>query len=176
MGIDLELADCAAARYRWAACRDAGPRCSHEPDCAAILDRLVATAAAERPGAGEYPSEFRYRRFADINENMRLTGMGYAAEPEPWTGPPDGQGDETARDGADLLWRSQRPPGRAGIPAFKLVSNDRWVITAAEIEEALAAYGRAPADLRARLEMEPRWTAWLEWLAVARHHGGFEAE
>jgi hypothetical protein len=166
VGIDLELADCAAAGYQAVACRQAGPACPHDPDCAEHYHRLLARAGVDRPGES-YPWEFRYRRFTDINRTMHRTGMGYPAEPELWT---------SADDAADLRWRSQTVPGRSGIPAFKLRTNDRWLVTVAEIDEALAAYARVPAALRAVLETGPKWTAWLAWLAVARDHGGFEAE
>ncbi|MFI5938002.1 hypothetical protein [Actinoplanes sp. NPDC051494] len=78
--------------------------------------------------------------------------------------------------GIDLRWRSQTTPGRTGIPAFKLASNDRWLVTVREIDEALAAYASAPAELRTTLEADATWASWLAWLAVAREHGGFEAE
>jgi hypothetical protein len=150
----------------------------HDPDCEENNDRLLARAAADRPNEDQ-PSEFRYRRFQDINQNMQLTGMGYATKPAPWTPPavdPDDEQAQQKRADADLRWRSQTSPGRTGIPAFKLQSNDRWLVSAREIDEALAAYASAPAELRAVLEVDPKWISWLEWLAVAREHGGFEAE
>ncbi|MEV6303275.1 hypothetical protein AB0M02_27950 [Actinoplanes sp. NPDC051861] len=167
MGIDLELADCAAAGYRLSACKEAGVPCGHEPDCRGEYRRALAQAAADRPGE-QYPHEFRYRRFADINEKMQLIGMGYAAEREERVPGPEID--------ADLDWVSETVPGRTGIPGFKLLSNDRWLITVREIDEALEAYARAPEHLRAEWEAEDKWAAWLEWLAVARRHGGFEAE
>ncbi|WP_221328185.1 hypothetical protein [Actinoplanes sp. L3-i22] len=148
MGIDLELADSAAAVYRLRACADAGPACVHDPDCGENVQRIRAAAAADRPDE-VYPWEFRYRRFADINVAMRLAGMGYAGESE---------------------------PGRPGIPARNLESNDRTLVTAREIDEALAAYAVAPVEFRTALEADRKWVAWLAWLAVARKHGGFEAE
>jgi hypothetical protein len=170
VGIDLELADCAAARSRLAGCQQADTLCPHEPDCEAALYRLLARAAADRPGE-DNPWEFSYRKFADINEKMELAGMGYPAKPEPWnSGEADGSGE------ADDAWRAQTVPGRAGIPGFKLLSNNRWLITTKEIDEALDAYNRTPDGLRAELETDPKWLAWLRWLAVARNHGGFEAE
>lgn len=168
MGKDLELADCAAARYQVVACQEAASLCEHDPDCEAQLYRLLARAAAARPGKQD-PSEFVYRRFADIIETMQQLGMGFAATAEPYPG-------KDADGTADLRWRSQTVPGKAGIPAFKLSSNDRWLITVREIDEALAAYAGSPAEVRAELETDPKWAAWLEWLAVARDHGGFEVE
>lgn len=151
VGIDLELADVAAAHYQLDACRAAGTPCAHDPDCAEHVQRLLARG----------PSEFPYRRFRDLNETMSLTGMGYEADPSP---------------GEFESWRAQTVPGRSGIPAFKLRSNDRWLVTVREIDEALAAYAEVPADRRAALESDPKWADWLRWLALARQHGGFEAE
>jgi hypothetical protein len=170
VGIDLELADCAAARERLTVCRSTGDLCAHEPDCEAALYRLLARAAADRPGE-DNPWEFRYRKFGDINEKMELAGMGYPARPEPWT-----SGAEDDRQERDDAWRAQTVPGRLGIPAFKLTSNDRWLVTSKEIDEALDAYARTPEGLRTELEADPKWLAWLRWLAVARNHGGFEAD
>lgn len=158
MGIDLELADVAAAWHQFESCRDSGQLCPHDPDCEATVYRLRSRG----------PSGFPYRKFRTINETMQLTGMGYEAEPEPWTVL------EEAAD--DLRWRSQTVPGKTGIPAFKLRSNDRWLVTVREIDEALAAYARVPAEQRASLETDSRWAAWLQWLALARERGGFEAE
>lgn len=170
MGIDLELADCAAARGRLTACRKAGNLCAHEPDCEATLYRLLARAAADRPGE-DNPWQFRHRKLTDINDKMRRTGMGYPAQPTPWE---SGTADDQVEH--DDTWRAQTVPGRPGIPAFKLLSNDRWLITTKEIDEALDAYTRAPDTVRADLETDPTWQAWLRWLTVARDHGGFETE
>jgi hypothetical protein len=110
---------------------------------------------------------------------MQLTRMGYEADPEPWTIPVDDPDDEKAqqdRAAADLRWRSQTVPGKAGIPAFKLQSNDRWLVTTREIDEALAAYAKVPVEQRASLESDRKWACWVRWLAIARERGGFEAE
>lgn len=165
VGIDLELADVAAARYRLDSCQASRQLCPHDPDCEAKLYRLLSRG----------PSEFPYRQFRVINENMRLTGMGYEAEPEPWT-TSAGEQAQQAREAAHFRWRSQTVPGKTGIPAFKLRSNDRWLVTTREIDEALAAYARVPAQQRASLEADPAWASWLQWLAIARERGGFEAE
>jgi hypothetical protein len=158
VGIDLELADVAAARYQLNSCQDSGRPCAHDPDCEEKLYRLLSRG----------PSEFPYRQFRAINENMQLTGMGYEAKPEPWTIPVD--------EAADLRWRSQTVPGKTGIPAFKLWTNDRWLVTTREIDEALATYAKVPAEQRASLETDLTWVRWLQWLAIARERGGFEAE
>jgi len=150
-------------------CQDSGRPCAHDPDCEAKLYRLLNRG----------PSEFPYRQFGAINKNMQLTGMGYDAEPEPSTILVDNPDDEPAqqdREAADLSWRSQTVPGKTGIPAFKLRSNDRWLVTTPEIDEALAAYAKVPVEQRASLETDPKWVGWLQWLAIARERGGFEAE
>jgi hypothetical protein len=59
---------------------------------------------------------------------------------------------------------------------FKLRTNDRWLVTAREVEEALEAYAGTPVEVRAGLELDSGWVAWVVWLEVARGHGGFEAE
>ncbi|WP_203907835.1 hypothetical protein [Rhizocola hellebori] len=165
MGIDLELADVAAAKYQLRDCQAAGGWCGHEPDCEAHLWRLLSLG----------PSEFPVRRFYDINETMQLTGMGYDAEPVPWLDFLRDAG-EPSRHQVFLRWRMQTVPGKTGIPSFKLLSNDRWLVTAYEIDEALAAYAEVPAEQKAILETNARWASWLEWLALARERGGFEAE
>src|SRR5689334_3969983 len=104
VGIDLELADVAAARYQLRACQQSGRLCAHNPVCVENLNRLLAHG----------PSEFPYRRFADINEIMRATGMGYEAEPERWPLPvdvPDGGRAHEDRQAVDLRWRAQTIPG-----------------------------------------------------------------
>ena len=167
--MDLELADVAAARYRFSSCRDSGRPCAHDPGCEQELCRLLSRG----------PSEFTYRHFRDIIENMLVTGMAYKAEPEPWTIPAgncDGRQARQDREAADLRWRSQTAPGKNGIPAFKLQSNDRWLVTAREIDEALAAYVKVPAAQQVSVESDPKWVSWLRWLATARERGGFEAE
>lgn len=169
MGIDLELADVAAARYQFISCRDSGRSCTHDPACEQNLYRLLSRG----------PSEFPYRQFRDINENMQSTGMGYEAEPEHWMMPADDPDDEQAqqdRQAADVRWRSQTVPGKTGIPAFKLRSNDRWLVTTREIDEALSAYARVTPEQRGCLESDPKWVSWLQWLSLARERGGFEAE
>jgi hypothetical protein len=167
--MDLELADVAAARRRLGSCRDSARPCAHDPGCEGEFRRLL----------GRGPSEFPYRQLGRIIEGMQLTGMGYEAEPEPWTipvGDPGGGQARQDREAACLRWRSQVVPGKAGIPAFKLRSNDRWLVTMREIDEALAAYAKAPAEQRASLEADLKWASWLQWLATARERGGFEAE
>jgi hypothetical protein len=66
--------------------------------------------------------------------------------------------------------------GKRGIALFKLRSNDRWLVTVPEIEEALSAYAAVPERERTELETGKKWTAWIEWLRSSREHGGFEVE
>jgi hypothetical protein len=110
---------------------------------------------------------------------MQLTGMGYEADPEPEAIPVNDADDEQAqqfREAAYLRWREQTVPGKTGIPAFKLRTNDRWLVTVGEIDEALAAYAQVPAGQRVSLEADVKWVSGLQWLAIARERGGFEAE
>jgi hypothetical protein len=62
-------------------------------------------------------------------------------------------------------------PGKTGIPAFTVLANDRWLMTTREIDKALAAYARVPADQWAALEAAPTWVSWLRRLALARQRG-----
>jgi hypothetical protein len=163
MGIDLEFADVAAARYQLDDCAKSDRPCAHEPACLDNLHRLLNGG----------PTEFPRRRFGAINETMRQTGMGYAAEAQGWTAFVE---DPEDREATYLRCRSQTVPGKTGIPAFKLMTNDRWLITVREIDEALAAYANVPADERAALEEDSGWVDWLAWLDECRRHGGFEAE
>ncbi|GAB3831262.1 hypothetical protein ACFPIJ_30120 [Dactylosporangium cerinum] len=171
MGIDLELGDVFAAREDFEACEESGRGCVHDPTCAEAWRRLRDLGPYEFEGC---------RRFGRINEIMALTGMGYEAEiDQSLFGDARPGGDEEAQRRwreADLRWRSQTAPGRTGIPAFKLMSNDRWLVSVREIDEALAAYARVPAEQRADLETDDTWVKWLAWLALARERGGFEAE
>jgi hypothetical protein len=63
---------------------------------------------------------------------MQQAGMGYEAEVRPHSSVAAEHGDQPKTDdpkAIDLLWRSQTCPGKTGIPAFKLRSNDRWLVT-----------------------------------------------
>lgn len=76
---------------------------------------------------------------------------------------------------------SWRPEDLKGIAGHKLCSNDGWVVTPAECEEALAAYATARENnpdlveqIRAEWgEPDSYFDAWLGFLAKARDHGGF---
>ena len=99
--------------------------------------------------------------------------MGFEATPSPYPALSNGSESTGGDDEADLRWRSQRVPGRQGIPLFKFQSNDEWVVSVPEIEEAIAAYGRAPAQVRTELEEDRRWRTWLAWVHEASRRGGF---
>ncbi|TQF05583.1 hypothetical protein E6W39_29305 [Kitasatospora acidiphila] len=70
--------------------------------------------------------------------------------------------------------RGGEQPEPAGIPAYKLDSNDLWLVTPCEIRAALAAYRRQEAsvqdDLAARIAL---WRGWIAYLEVAKDCGGF---
>lgn len=58
----------------------------------------------------------------------------------------------------------------AGIPVYKLGSNDGWLVTPDEIASALERYvlgDGVPADV------PPWWADWIGWLKYAQEHGGF---
>jgi hypothetical protein len=76
----------------------------------------------------------------------------------------------------DAAAKARRPSGLSGIPVFKLRSNDGWLVTAREVEEALAHYDALSPSVRNRYEAVESWRDWLDWLRVTRHHGGFTVE
>ncbi|MEU8077197.1 hypothetical protein AB0B31_17310 [Catellatospora citrea] len=176
MGMDLEWAILPEAvedaRRQAVGCGSSGVPCGHDPDCRRNLARLLA------------PCEFGYRQFHSVTETMLLLGMGYEAEPmKPAL--PSGLNSQNKDadpehqrlwDEAWHAWEAQRIPGRTGIALFKLRSNDGWLVTVDEIEEALTAYEAVPAADRVLMEATEKWAAWVEWLRVTRHHGGFTTE
>jgi len=179
MSYDLEWAalpePAASARARYDACDWLGdPPCPHDPPCLDTYDTLAAP----------YQFHVTVLDMGRYIDGMRGAGMCFDAEPAPFTGRPyttkEWQAASPAERQADAVSRNrfeaQRIPGRAGIPVFKLSSNGPWPVTAEEIDEALAAYTRAPADLRARLESDNHWPSWLQWLRTCRDHGGFRLE
>lgn len=63
----------------------------------------------------------------------------------------------------------------AGIPAYKLRTNDGWLVTEAEIRSALTAHA-APRPTAPSPVTEPDyfwWPHWLDFLRLAADHGGF---
>ena len=64
-------------------------------------------------------------------------------------------------------WLAQTPPA-PGIAAFKLLSNDFWIVTADEARAAIEMLGSQPApDL-------PGWLDWVAFLQQAVDHDGFQ--
>jgi hypothetical protein len=157
VGLDLTWADAAVVMRRRARCWDSGSECDHRPSCRDDVDLI--------PDEAEFP----YRQLNGVPESMERLGMGYEGEILP----------EQAFSESELreeAWRRQRLPGKRGIALFKLRSNDGWLVTVPEIDEALAAYAAAPEHERAELEAGKKWAAWIEWLRQSRRHGGFEVE
>lgn len=62
----------------------------------------------------------------------------------------------------------------AGVPGYKLSSNERWLVTPPEITAALAAYYQEPAEKRQRADQGiDRWRLWIEFLHRAGDLAGF---
>ncbi|RKN42835.1 hypothetical protein D7223_22385 [Micromonospora endolithica] len=108
--------------------------------------------------------------------------MVYHATPRPFPDWPfDGvedwrSADRSRRDAyheAERAASAQTVAGRTGIPVFKLTSNGPWLVGAQEIEEALGCYQGSSPSLRAELERDDLWVAWLDWLRQTVQHGGF---
>jgi hypothetical protein len=59
-------------------------------------------------------------------------------------------------------WEQYSPPGEIGIPAYKLGSNDGWVVQWAEIESGLAFADAHHVGWRDRLDDYVR--EWVEWM------------
>jgi hypothetical protein len=164
MGLDLTWADAAAVIHRREACQKAGQQCPHEPDCHDAIE--------------PFPEEvdFPYRQFVDVSEIMVRLAMGYEAKSRSFKSFSEGELRDASWDDRDMAWRSQRVPGKKGIALFKLRTNDWWLVTVPEIDEALEAYAAVPERERAELESGKKWAAWIEWLRQSREHGGFEVE
>ncbi|WP_455403023.1 hypothetical protein [Streptomyces bambusae] len=80
----------------------------------------------------------------------------------------------TARmEGVHEQIRNFDPEG-PGIAAYKLGSNDGWLVSPREIGAALEAYEKAPVEDReaAGREFDP-WVPWIGFLTEARGRGGF---
>lgn len=157
MGVDLTWADVAAVLRQREDCYDSGVECCHEPRCFGGEELI--------PDESELP----YRRLDDVSRIMERLGMGYGGDFLPRSA----FSESELREGS---WRWQRVPGKYGIALFKLDSNDNWLVTVPEIEEALAAYDAVPESERAELEKGKKWAAWIDWLRATREHGGFIVE
>ncbi|SED61244.1 hypothetical protein SAMN05428942_2129 [Streptomyces sp. 2112.2] len=61
-----------------------------------------------------------------------------------------------------------------GIPTYKLMNNDGFLVTVAEINTALTTYEAHPHVDIAEMPMgDPTWRYWMAFLRRARTHGGF---
>jgi len=157
MGLDLTWADAAAVMRRRDECQESGEDCGHQPGCRDDIEPFPVEV------------EFPYRQLHDVSKIMERLGMGYEVEHLP---------DEAFSESEMRAeaWRWQRLPGKTGIALFKLRSNDRWLVTVPEIDEALAAYAGVLERERVEFEADKKWAAWIEWLRRSRQHGGFEVE
>lgn len=62
-------------------------------------------------------------------------------------------------------------PGGVGIPSHKVCgTNDGWIVTPAECEQAVAAW---VAHQTWHVDVPHAWTQWIEYLSGAAKHGGF---
>jgi hypothetical protein len=68
-------------------------------------------------------------------------------------------------------WLQARSP-LPGISIWKLASNEGWLVTPAEIADALE---RAQTDAAAQADW-PLWDVWLRFLRGAGSHGGFRVD
>ncbi len=71
-----------------------------------------------------------------------------------------------AYEEAERRASSQRGDG-PGIARFKLESNGPWIVVAEEVDEALSAYARSSASVRADAEADEVWASWIAWLRRA---------
>jgi len=76
----------------------------------------------------------------------------------------------------DAAAQERRPSALSGIPVLKLRSNDAWLVTAREVDEALAHYDSLPQRIKADYGAHQSWSDWHGWLRVTRQHGGFTVE
>ncbi|WP_327667926.1 MULTISPECIES: hypothetical protein [unclassified Streptomyces] len=61
-----------------------------------------------------------------------------------------------------------------GIPAYKLTSNDGWLVTEREITSALEAWNKANPNDQKEVQTEfPWWNEWLDFLKFNAERGGF---
>ncbi|MET7383187.1 hypothetical protein ABZT08_31040 [Streptomyces sp. NPDC005526] len=176
MSYELEWADlpepAAAARERFQAWVDSGMPSEQAQTCAEPWFALQEAFQFDLNIAG----------MSVCREGMRRVGMSFQAEPQPFpVWPFEGledwrAADQSRRDAYEAAERavlSQSVPGQIGIPEFKLRSNDSWLVSPKEIEQALDRYEASPAELRAELEADELWCDWLGWLRETVTHGGF---
>lgn len=100
----------------------------------------------------------------------------YAITPEMWDYPEDGEVPEplAAYQRAHRAATDAQAEKPAGIPLYKLQTNDEWLVTSDEIRAALTARAAAAELTPARPEPDTFWWPhWLAFLELAADHGGF---
>lgn len=96
-----------------------------------------------------------------------------------WATLPDYDDNETAYDEAcDRLTGQHGASTHPGIPDWKFSTNDGWYVTPEEIRAALHAWDTHPAyeplpQDTITLTRGPLWEAWITYLRLAAHNGGF---
>ena len=173
MSYDLEWVElpepAAAARDRYEA--DLG-FCDHVPPCQEPYFTLARPYRFHLNAAG----------MGLCRAGMRRAAMTYQAEPRPFpawpfTGAEDwrtaDQSRRAAYNKAERAASAQTVPGMIGIPEFKLLSNGPWLVSSAEIRQALGSYQASAPGLQAELEADDLWRSWIEWLRETADHGGF---
>jgi hypothetical protein len=109
--------------------------------------------------------------------------FGLSTDPEFYT--EDGDRIEYPIDSAAGLYQRaiiaiQRGDTGDRIPAWKLASNEAWLVTPEEIERSLQAHTASVADSdeaatgATRVPTPPWWDEWIEFLRAAVEHGGIE--
>ncbi|MFE9203314.1 hypothetical protein [Micromonospora sp. NPDC007230] len=173
MGYSFEWVDlpepAATARFRYQAYLELGDLCRP------CTDKYHSLADA-------YQFHLNIAGMAFCRDGMRRTGMTYQAAPQPFPDRPFDDiddlrsADQSRRDAYNAAERAasaQTVAGMVGIPEFKLTSNGPWLVGAREIEQALNLYQASSPSLRAELEGDDLWVAWLDWLRRTVSHGGF---
>jgi hypothetical protein len=159
----------AAARDRYEA--DLG-FCDHVPPCQEPYFTL----------AEPYQFHLNIAGMGLCRAGMRRATMTYQAEHRPFpawpfTGIEDWRTAEQSRrdayNKAERAASAQTVPGMIGIPEFKLLSNGPWLVSAAEIRQALGRYQASSPGLQAELETSDLWRSWIKWLRETADHGGF---
>lgn len=78
---------------------------------------------------------------------------------------------------------AEHPGNASGIPAHKFGSNDGWIVTPAECEQALKAWHSATGELRREAfnsagltgeDWSRIWARWIDYLTLSQQYGGFE--
>jgi predicted enzyme related to lactoylglutathione lyase len=141
----------------------------------AVLGRPSRDAALEgyvtANHARVHVFEFDLLSMADCVQVMEGTSMAYQSAPDPTL--------LAVEDLDDYLRSGVKAVG--GVASHKLRSPQGWIVTELECRGALYAWRRWQEQERAcaATPLDHRgapllwWSAWLEWLAAAAHHGGF---